>query len=141
MTFTKPAPRSKQYDGPTPTPRVFVLRRDSSVRAVVSLPKEAPKRSREYLRWVASRPCCHCGRPGPSQAAHADEGKGMGLKSSDETAHPLCADAPGRQGCHSILGASGMLQRDQRRRLERNYGAATKAAAISAYAWPKDWPT
>lgn len=103
-------------------------------------PKPVILRSREYLRWVGGLACCHCKRPGPSQAAHADEGKGERIKSGDNTAHPLCADRPGRAGCHTLIGSSGTFSRDQRRQLERAYGAATKRRAILAGAWPEAWP-
>lgn len=105
----------------------------------VSMPKQSPKRSQKYLRWVASRRSAHCGRLGPSQAAHADAGKGMGIKSSDETVFALCADAPGRLGCHATIGATGLFTRDHRRQLEANYAASTRATAIIKGAWPKDW--
>ncbi len=53
-----------------------------------------PKRIRcgEHLRFVASQPCLICGRA-PSQAHHVRyaQGKGLGLKVSDEFAVPLCA--------------------------------------------------
>ncbi len=89
-------------------------------------PKSRPVRDESYRRLVAALDCAHCGRPGPSQAAHADFGKGLGMKSSDETCFPLCADSPGRQGCHSIIGASGMFKREHRRTLEAKYAAQTR---------------
>ena len=69
--------------------------------------KQKPVRDKAYRRWVASLPCAHCGLEGHSQAAHADQGKGMGIKASDTECFPLCADRLGVQGCHSIIGASG----------------------------------
>ena len=91
-----------------------------------SYPKENPLRSEKYRRLVSSLPCAHCGRPGPSQAAHADMGKGMGIKTSDLTCYPLCADSPGRRGCHALIGSDAMFSRDQRRRLERRYAEDTR---------------
>lgn len=91
-------------------------------------PKEKPWRSEEYRRLVASLPCAMCGKPGPSQCAHSDEGKGMAIKASDIECFPLCADVPLWRGCHSILGASGKLTREKRRELERRFTAETQAA-------------
>lgn len=42
--------------------------------------KSAPVRNEAYRRAVASLPCCICGVPGYSQAAHGSAGKGMGMK-------------------------------------------------------------
>jgi hypothetical protein len=92
----------------------------------VSFPKARPVRDESYRRLVAALPCAHCGKPGPSQAAHGDEGKGIGLKACDLTCYPLCADSPGRRGCHSILGASGMFTKEQRRHLEASYATLTR---------------
>lgn len=89
-------------------------------------PKSRPVRDESYRRLVASLQCAHCGRAGPSQAAHADQGKGLAMKSCDLTCYPACADSPGRQGCHSLIGASGMFTRDQRRTLEQKYAAQTR---------------
>ncbi len=114
-----------------PTPRTpgQVLRvDDGKARMVVPLPKQTPARDKAYLRAVAALPCAHCKRAGPSQAAHADEGKGLGTKASDYETFPLCADGPGRRGCHSVIGASGAFSREQRRALERKYVAMTREA-------------
>ena len=128
MTWAKAPPRVKQYEGANPAaPRAPALRiADTRARLTISLPKERPYRSEAYRRLVAALPCAHCKRPGPSQCAHGDEGKGMAIKASDLTCFPLCADTPGRQGCHSLIGASGKFTRDQRRALETTYAAATR---------------
>ena len=42
--------------------------------------KSTPLRSEAYRRAVAAMPCIHCGIAGHSQHAHANEGKGMGIK-------------------------------------------------------------
>lgn len=96
--------------------------------AVTSYPKASPVRDEAYRRRVAALPCAHCGKHGPSQCAHGDEGKGMGIKACDLTCWPACADSPGRRGCHSLIGASGMFSREQRRTLETQYAAATRKA-------------
>ena len=139
--FRRPVPRSKQYGASNPSaPRAQPVRvYDGRARLCMPVPKEYVKRSREYLFWVASQPCAHCGLGAPSQAAHADEGKGMALKSGDDTAFPLCADRPGTVGCHSLIGASGKWSRDERRALEIEYGSKTRAKAIADGAFPEDW--
>ena len=93
---------------------------------MTSIPKRPPVRDEAYRRLVAALPCAHCGRAGPSQAAHADAGKGLGMKSCDLTCFPLCADGPGRKGCHSMIGASGLFTKEQRRTLEAKYAAQTR---------------
>lgn len=114
-----------------PRPRApAVAISDGNARLVVQVPKNKPLRSVEYRRWVASLPCAHCHRHAPSQCAHADEGKGMGIKASDADTYPLCADSPGRRGCHSLIGDSGMFTQAQRRALEGIYVARTLAQRI-----------
>lgn len=111
----------------TPRPRaVAVAVTNADARMSVPIPKLEPLRDETYRRWVASLPCAHCGKAGPSQCAHGDEGKGIGIKASDETCFPLCADSPGRRGCHSLIGASGMFTREQRRYLENKYAEKTR---------------
>lgn len=98
-------------------------------RAIISLPKRQYVRDEKYLRAVAALACAHCGKPGPSQAAHSDngsDGKGMGIKACDLSAWPGCADAPGRVGCHTLLGATGAFTRHQRRHLESKYAEQTR---------------
>ena len=82
-------------------------------------PKAVLMRDKGYRRAVASLPCFNCGVEDYSQAAHADEGKGMGIKSSDLTCYPLCADRPGVVGCHSAIGANAALSRKARREFEQ----------------------
>lgn len=131
-----------QYTGANPssprTPSERIV--DGKARMVVPLPKVAPLRSEPYRRWVAFLPCCHCGRAGPSQCAHGDQGKGAAIKACDSTCFPLCADAPGRRGCHSLIGASGEFSREQRRTLEARYARLVQRWAYRENQWPKDWP-
>ena len=102
--------------------------------------KNLPLRSEKYRRWVSQLDCAHCGRPGPCQAAHADSGgKGCGIKAPDTEIFPACADSPGRRGCHSLIGASGLFTKEQRRHLEEHYADLTRKAAKAAGAYPKDW--
>ncbi len=93
-------------------------------------PKEAPVRCEAYLRAVASLPCWRCGVVGHSQAAHADEGKGMAIKSSDTTAMPLCGPHDGLPGCHHIAGSSGQYTRETRRTLEKQAAQDTRTTLV-----------
>jgi hypothetical protein len=103
---------------------------------VVTIEKDEPVRSEPYRRLVASFECIHCGAPGPSQAAHADMGKGMSLKTDDRTCYPLCATKVEGPGCHDTIGASGAFTREQRRELEQRYGAATRERIKRLGLWP-----
>lgn len=107
---------------------------------VATQPKENVARSGSYRRLVSAFPCIHCGRAGPSQAAHADQGKGAHIKTDDRTCFPLCATSFAAPGCHDIIGASGQYTRDERRALEVKYGAATRAAIWCMGLWPDDLP-
>lgn len=122
----KRTPREATQSTYTPRPRSAAVAVAGPARAIVSLPKKPPVRDEAYRRLVAAMDCAHCGRAGPSQCAHGDEGKGMALKACDLTCWPACADSPGRVGCHTLLGATGMFTRDMRRHLEAKYAAATR---------------
>lgn len=108
---------------------------DAEVRAA---PKDAPVRSEPYRRLVASLPCDNCGTIGHSQAAHADQGKGMGVKTCDLTCYPACGphtvfmhySERQEQGCHSRIGSSGYLTREDRREYEAEAAARTRLALI-----------
>ncbi len=93
--YERPARQPLQLGG---EPRAGLRMADGRARLTVQVPKDPPLRSEPYRRYVASLPCAHCGRAGPSQCAHADEGKGLSLKASDRTCFPLCADGPSRRG-------------------------------------------
>jgi hypothetical protein len=95
-----------------------------------AFPKERPVRSEPYRRLVASMRCWRCDIGGFSNAAHADAGKGGGIKSSDLTCFPLCVDRPGVRGCHSIFGASGKYTKESRRALELEAAKETQEAII-----------
>ena len=128
MSWVKPPPRVRQYTGDNPgLPRAQPVRiSDGKDRACVPVKKASPVRDEAYRRAVAAMACAHCGRPGPSQAAHGDAGKGMGIKSSDESCFPACADSEGRRGCHALIGSSGLFTREQRRALETRYAEQTR---------------
>lgn len=121
-----PAPRAQTQCTYEPRPRAAAVAVAGPARAVISLPKKPPVRDEAYRRLVAALPCAHCGRPGPSQCAHGDAGKGVGIKACDLTCFPLCADRPGRQGCHSQFGR--WLGKELRRTLEKKYAEQTRKA-------------
>lgn len=51
---------------------------------------------REYLQRVRGLECSSCGKAGPSQAHHVDQG-GVGMKGPDTSTIPLC------HACHARL--------------------------------------
>lgn len=91
--------------------------------------KQPRVRSVAYLRFVASFPCFACGVEGFSQAAHANVGKGMSLKTSDLETFPLCAAHWGLPGCHWQHDNMVDMTRDERRELEAKYVERMQAIA------------
>lgn len=102
--------------------------------------KAAPVRSETYRRAVASLPCVICGMPGHSQAAHANTGKGMGLKACDLTCFPACGPRPGAPGCHAQLDQGAMFTKAQRRELEPVWAADTQRRVQALGLWPQSLP-
>jgi hypothetical protein len=49
-----------------------------------------PQRSRRYLAWIRTQPCCVCGSRKFIEASHTGA-HGIGQKSPDSSAIPLCA--------------------------------------------------
>lgn len=99
-------------------------------KAVKHLKKEPTLfRSEEYRRNVASLRCCRCHRPGFNQCAHANYGKGMGIKVSDLMTFSLCVE------CHSEHDQGG-IEREERRRLEAEYILLTRVALFSLGLFP-----
>ncbi len=92
-------------------------------------PKARIVRSERYRRWVASLPCIACGVEGFSQAAHANHGKGLGMKTCDLSTFPLCAPHFGLIGCHQQHALCIDMTRDERREREARYIAETQARA------------
>lgn len=87
-----------------------------------------------FLAFVRRRPCCACGAPAPSQAAHVRMGcptigkrnAGIGEKPSDRWAVPLCAD------CH--LDAPDAQHRVGERAFWARVGIDPFALATKLYA-------
>ena len=106
-----------------------------------SIPKSQPVRSTAYRRIVASLPCCICGVPGYSQAAHGSDGKGMGIKACDlKTLFPACCDRPGVRGCHSRLDQGALFTKAARHALEPAWAADTQRKIHAMGLWPKGVP-
>lgn len=78
-------------------------------------------RSESYRRFVAAHPCFDCGVHGYSQCAHANEGKGLGLKVCDLRSFPLCGPRPGHMGCHTRFDSGLDYTREERRELGRRW--------------------
>ena len=102
--------------------------------------KDAPVRHEGYRRLVASMPCRYCGIAGYSQAAHANTGKGAGIKSDDRTCFPLCADRPGQRGCHSRFDQGALFEKSARRAVELQWASETRGRIERSGLWPKNLP-
>lgn len=99
--------------------------------------KDAPVRSEAYRRLVAQLPCKFCGIAGYSQCAHANTGKGAGIKASDLDSFPLCCDRPGQRGCHSYFDQGALLGKEARRAIEPAWVADTQRQIHAMGIWPK----
>jgi hypothetical protein len=86
-------------------------------------------RSEPYRRYVASFPCFACGVHGFSQCAHANFGKGLGMKVCDSKTFPLCAPHWGLVGCHQQHDICLDMTRDERRAIEAEYVERMQAQA------------
>jgi hypothetical protein len=98
---------------PTPVPvehrrAVTMVTPDLLAKPAANAPKESTHRSDKWLRAVASLDCVLCGREG-TQAAHRNEGKGMGLKVDDCWTAALCPQ------CHSEIDQGKDMSRAERR--------------------------
>ena len=124
----------------TPAPEGLAARVSMAPASLASAPKDAPVRHEGYRRLVAALPCCICGVPNLSQAAHASNGKGMGLKASDLDLFPACADRPGVRGCHSKLDQNALFTKAARRGMEPVWVLDTQRKIETMGLWPKNLP-
>lgn len=107
----------------------------------VPVPKEETVQHEGYRRLVALFPCKGCGIGFLSQCAHPNTGKATGKKLIDDRlCFPLCADSPGRPGCHAKFDRGALFDKATRRLLEPAWGADTRRQIIAAGMWPKDLP-
>lgn len=75
----------------------------------MSYHKTLTYRNERWLRAVASLPCVLCGSEMGTQAAHRNEGKGIGIKTDDCLTAALC------QSCHAEIDQGKDMTRDERR--------------------------
>lgn len=99
--------------------------------------KLAPVRSEAYRRAVASLSCIRCGILGYSNHAHANTGKGAGMKVCDLFSFPLCVDRPGVRGCHSLFDQGALFPKEQRREVEVEWSRLTQRKVIEMGLWPQ----
>ena len=92
---------------------------------MTAYPKTRPVRDEAYRRLVAALPCVSCGAHGRSQAAHGPS-LGRGIKASDMECFPLCADGPGRVGCHSRFDQYRLADRAERPSLAQRWAEQTR---------------
>lgn len=128
----------------TPAPaglaaRVSMARCDTTAKPVH---KENPVRHEGYRRLVAAMPCINCGKERRSQHAHENDGKGKALKVDDRRAMPLCADEPGKEGCHTRFDQYRLLPGGREAHVEqgRIWSAQTRAAIEAMGLWPENLP-
>ena len=144
--FRSRAPSSEPRDPdrlrsmPAVTPGAFRAPEPVASAPAAQVEKSAPVRSEAYRRAVASLPCAICGIFGYSQAAHANQGKGMGLKACDLTCFPACGPRPGIQGCHAALDQGALFTKAVRRELEPVWAADTQRRILAMGLWPKNLP-
>jgi len=123
MSWKKPPPRTKIYEGANPSKARVASVRIIETREVLVMPieKESQVRSESYRIFVASQSCFGCGIDGYSQAAHPNFGKGLGMKTSDLLCFPLCASSFGKVGCHELHDQRVKIGRHESREIEAAY--------------------
>lgn len=102
--------------------------------------KENALQHEAYMAAVRRLPCARCGVVGFTQFCHADEGKGTGIKTDCRRGWPGCGPHNDTMGCHYLLGSTGELGREERRRLEETYARQTRATVRQLGRWPKSLP-
>lgn len=133
----------KRYLPPPPAPVRRSTRAGVICRIdphVLAIPKENLIVLEAYRALVRQLPCARCGRPPPNQFCHADEGKGMALKTDDRRGWAGCGPHDGLMGCHYLLGCTGYFSQRERRRLEREYARWTRYQILAGGLWPPELP-
>lgn len=107
------APRADRSDEFTSfvvdRPRAVLAQRLGE-RAPVPVEKDEPHYSEAWRRAVAGLPhCVGCLRPRRIQAAHRNQGKGMGMKTDDCLTAALCDE------CHTEIDQGKDMTREERR--------------------------
>ena len=93
----------------------------------MNLQKQKPFRSKKYLSWVRSLPCCISGMRENIVAHHiisCGMGGGMGTKPSDLFTIPINA------GVHSLFHADGLNEIDQKAEALRTIEKAVNAGVL-----------
>lgn len=112
MSWSRPAPRVRQWEGGPITPRDTVKCANRlSAQPVQPILKSEPVRDEAYRRLVAALPCINCRIEGFSQAAHGPS-LGRGIKCSDLEIFPLCS--VGGKGCHQAYDEYRLYGRAER---------------------------
>lgn len=148
MKQRKPMSRGKGFSRPTierkpraplvplAEPSRAVLRRADGAARLVVMPKSKPVQHEGYMRIVRKLNCAHCGRAGPSQFCHSDEGKGGAIKSDCRFGWPGCADRLGEPGCHTLIGTHRIYPKQERRVLEDEMSRRTRHQVRDLGLWP-----
>lgn len=105
-----------------------------------AFPKPQTVRSEAYRRAVASLACIHCGRPGPTQAAHPSTGRGGAMKTDDRRCFPLCAPRIGDMGCHARFDQGALFPKQVRREVEQEWTRRTQLLLLTNGLWPAGVP-
>lgn len=77
----------------------------------------------DYTDWLRQRPCCSCGRHGVQ--VHHKTGAGMGLRSHDHDAMPLCI--PCHSDLHCLTGRFATWNREELREWQSQQAAMHRA--------------
>ncbi len=112
-----------------------------ATEAAATVAKGKFLRHEAYRRAVASLPCCVCGIAGYSQAAHANHGKGAGLKTDDRTCFALCCDRPGVKGCHPKFDQYELYPKAAAALVAEAWGADTRRKIQMMGLWPDGLPS
>ena len=129
---------------PRPSPAATKAQRKAILARTSDVARPHPKENvlvcEAYRYLVRLLPCAHCGYPAPSQFCHADQGKGMSIKTDDRRGWPGCGPRTGNVGCHYLIGMSGTISKTERRQLESGYARWTRDTIIAAGDWPRKLP-
>lgn len=128
---------SRPVYSPPPPPPLRRLDRPVTVwqpLPVVTTPKENVIQHKGYMDLVRAMPCAHCGKAPRSVFCHSDMGKGTGIKTDSRRGWPGCTR------CHELIGSTGKLGRNERRRLEDEYSAKARAQLLAEGTWPRSLP-
>ena len=102
--------------------------------------KECALQHEGYMAAVRKLPCARCGVVGFTQFCHADEGKGMGIKTDCRLGWPGCGPHGDEPGCHWFVGTSGRMKREDRRAFEAQAGLEARREVAARGWWPAALP-